>query len=317
MAAEAEGTGKGRFTNSNQDRVSVGTLVTQVAEVIAALPSISGGGGEDRSEAIVGTLLGVISGLSKVARDHAQLERAAAREQEAVRLLNKFKKVAKQQQEVIEMHDSKLKEAEENALIRHPSPPPPVPAPMTTYASVNTDLTQAYILQMERDCDLQKTTLEALREKSSRCNWLEEQLRSSVAQTRKLRLVVKRAQGVIEAQKTMLDGMEETLRKQKSRTPSRENTPSRASAVVRALSGAPGVPTFPTMPSRPTPEVDDDPPEEEQSALSSPSASDDEGGGNDVDGDTFESQEEEEFRQDSVDVSTSFDLIQLHYRQNA
>ena len=315
----------------------VGALVARVAEVIAILPSITNGT-DRKGDAVIETLLSVISGLSKVARNHAHLEKLAAREQEASRLLSKFKKVARQQQEVIELHEAKLKDSATAQLqveeqlqqlrLQQLAPPPPAPVPVSRDAQINTEVTHFAIAQMEHDCSLLTATLEALREKSAKCERLDEALRINVAQNRKLRIVVKRAQGVIEAQKVLLDGMDEYRRRAKSRTPSRESTPVREKFpqqrhTLRSRSAAPETP--PQFPPIHQQEDDFELDQQEYEDEGEEGSSDPDGQGvGESEGQDFDDDEsaravwesQSELGSREIEVESSFDLIQMHYGRN-
>lgn len=240
--------------SSLQHQEQISTLVSRVAEVIAVVSTSNSR--NVKTESVVASLLEIISGLTKLARTVSHLEGHVEREQEATRLLKKFKKVAKQQQVVIELHEASLKDAE-IAHFQHLQQVQQLqrelrPAPVTASTQVNTDLTIALIADMEGSSSRMVSTLRDLKEKDSQCDQLDEQVRSSVAMNRKLRIVVKRAQGVIEAQRVLLDSMADA-RKRGGGTPSRENTPVRIpSRHIQSHRAAPTViqtslPLFPNL----------------------------------------------------------------------
>ena len=235
----------------HQEQIS--TLVARVAEVIAVVSTSNSS--NVKTEAVVASLLEIISGLTKLARTVSHLEGHVEREQEATRLLKKFKKVAKQQQELIELHEASIKDAE-IARFQHLQQVQQLQqelrsAPVTASTQVNTDLTIALIANMEGSSSMMVSTLKDLKERNSQCSQLDEQLRSSVAENRKLRIVVKRAQGVIEAQRVLLDSMADA--RKRGGAPSREHTPVRIpSRHIQSLRAAPtaiqtSLPLFPNL----------------------------------------------------------------------
>jgi len=320
----------------------IGALVSRVAEVIAVIPSISSDD-EGKSEGAIASLLDVISVLSRMARSGSQWEKLAFREHESSRLLKKFKRVAKQQQEVIELHEANLKEAEQARLQRSESER----RNPTSDTATNTDCTHSNILKMEKDNSLLRETLLALREKETKLSQLEERLRGSLVENRKLRLVIKRAQGVIEAQTGLLANYAEAKKREKASkvsTPSRENTPIRLGFSERPkLAGnspsevqenaEPLVRSFPSNVGSDEHEVDEDywsksahfDHREKGIDITREEENEDEDEENEEeDEDEVEEDEEEEEERISeerisgeINLGESFDLIQMHYSPNS
>ena len=205
--------------------VTAGQLINALAEAIARLSLGSSSGGDgDAAAAVVESLVGVIAGLSKLARETSSaVYQSTVREQEAQSMLAKFKKIAKQQKELIDLHEAQRREEAEMRLA--PSPPP-IP---TMDTGTSTDLSGALLAQQLEDGIRLRATLVQLDEKEALCAQLEEKLLGRVVENRRLKIVVKHAQEVIESQKVLLDEMREARKRRdflsKSRTPSRENTP--------------------------------------------------------------------------------------------
>lgn len=188
-------------------------LITRIAEVISILPSLSNTNKDgSRVDAVIESLLSVISGLSKMTRDtNLQFQRFASREQDAVRLLSKFKKIAKQQKDIIELREAAHQEALLAQQLQPPSPPPPPPPPPkpTTHdASISTTLSGTELDRIERENAARPMDAEKLEEKEDACHHLTEQVRVLTAENKKLRLVVQRSQEVIDAQQVLMDRME-------------------------------------------------------------------------------------------------------------
>jgi len=312
----------------------IGVLVSRVAEVIAVIPSISSDD-EGKSEGAIASLLDVISVLSRMARSGSQWEKLASREHETSRLLKKFKRVAKQQQEVIELHEATLKETEQARLQRSEfdrrNP--------TNETATNTDCTYSNILKMEKDNSCLRETLLALGEKETKLSQLEERLRGSFVENRKLRLVIKRAQGVIEAQRGLLGNYAEAKKREKTSkvgTPSRENTPIRRFSSRPKLAGnSPSeaqeiaeqvVRSFPSYVGSGEPEVEEDHWSKStcfdgrEKGIDITEDEDEEGDEEEeVEGEEEEEEEEEEEGRISgeINLGESFDLIQMHYSPNS
>jgi hypothetical protein len=187
---------------------------------------LSNGNGNGEAEVVVESLVGVIAGISRIARDTSTaVQQSTSREQEALKMLDKFKSIAKQQKDLIDLHEAQRREEAETRIAVQP--PPPI---STAEAGSGTELSGHLIEKLIEDEAKLRVTLDRLDEKEILCAQLEEKLLSKVVENRKLKLVVKHAQGVIEAQKVLLDDMRDARKSRgyifgRSRTPSRENTP--------------------------------------------------------------------------------------------
>lgn len=206
--------------------VTAGQLINVLAEAIARLSLCNNSGEGDVAAAVVESLVGVIAGLSRLARETSSaIHQSNTREHDALSMLAKFKKIAKQQKELIDLHEAKRREEAENHLAVQPPPPPP---PITTMdTGTSTDLTGELIAQQIEDGIRLRATMVKLDEKEAVCAQLEEKLMGRVVENRRLKIVVKHAQEVIESQKVLLDEMRDARKRgflSKSHTPSRENT---------------------------------------------------------------------------------------------
>ena len=225
--------------------VTAGQLINVLAEAIARLSHCDNSGEGDVAAAVVESLVGVIAGLSRLARETSSAVRQSnTREHDALSMLAKFKKIAKQQKDLIDLHEAKRREEAEKHLAIQPPPPPP---PITTMdTGTSTDLTGGLIAQQIEDGIRLRATMVKLDEKEAVCAQLEEKLMGRVVENRRLKIVVKHAQEVIESQKVLLDEMRDARKRgflSKSHTPSRENTAEKLKKSEPLLSASSSTPS--------------------------------------------------------------------------
>jgi len=310
--------------------VTAGQLINALAEAIArlSLGSSSGGDGE-AATAVVESLVGVIAGLSRLARETSSaVYQSTVREQEAHSMLAKFKKIAKQQKELIDLHEAQRKE---EAEMRVAAQPPPSPPPITTMETgTSTDLSGVLLAQQLEDGIRLRATLVQLDEKEALCAQLEEKLLGRVVENRRLKIVVKHAQEVIESQKVLLDEMREARKRRdflsKSRTPSRENTPT--TQMRRAENSEPPSSAF-TPSTISFPYVGEDPFKEEEEANHEKEDEEEEEEEEEGEWEEVEERSHREYSEDesereihwqqngteTISIDSSFDLIQEFYQK--
>lgn len=310
--------------------VTAGQLINALAEAIArlSLGSSSGGDGE-AAAAVVESLVGVIAGLSRLARETSSaVYQSTVREQEAQSMLAKFKKIAKQQKELIGLHEAQRREEAEMRLAAQPPPsPPPIP---TMDTGTSTDLSGALLAQQLEDGIRLRATLVQLDEKEALCAQLEEKLLGRVVENRRLKIVVKHAQEVIESQKVLLDEMREARKRRdflsKSRTPSRENTPTTQMRRAEKLENSEPPSSAFTPSTISFPYVGEDPFKEEEEANheKEDEEEEEEGEWEEVEERSHREYSEDESEREihwqqngteTISIDSSFDLIQEFYQK--
>ena len=166
-------------------------MIGDVAGCISTLTAK--GFNEDSKTVIVDSLLSVISNITKYSRHmELQLELGVSREHEAVRLLEKFKKIAKQQKTVIDT----MSDRESKRL-----------AITTSVVETNTSLTSSDMMAQEDEMRREITALrERLARRTEECRKIGSALKKSEKSEKKLRRVVQRSQEIMYAQEALLQG---------------------------------------------------------------------------------------------------------------
>lgn len=206
--------------------------VSRIASVLSLLTELSGGGGsESKLDEATDSLVHVISRLTRFSREtNAQLHQLREREEEASRLLTKFKKVARHQKDVIDTLEALESERREAAVSRPELALPqaaPVPTVVSqTNSSSNTDLTHTEVGKMEYDAGQLQRQSALLCERDAQLAAMAKQLHKRDEECGRLRIMLRRAEGVIEAQRGLVDELEEAARKNRAGR-SRVSTPSR------------------------------------------------------------------------------------------
>lgn len=179
------------------------TLIHQELDVKQVIGDVAGsiamltakGFNEETKTAIVDNLLSVISNITKYSRQmELQVELGTSREHEAIRLLEKFKKIAKQQKTII---DAMTEEERQRSAIK------------TISVDTNTSLTGVDMIAQE---DELTNEISALRDRLTRrmeeCRKLGSALKKSEKSEKKLRRIVQRSQEIMQAQEALMQGSE-------------------------------------------------------------------------------------------------------------
>ena len=203
--------------DNHEDRCA--ECLTHIAGVLSELsrgaPVTSG---DIKLDAITDRLVAVISILSKISREASsqvnKLRETEKREHEAMRVLGKFKKVARQQKNLIEALEAERREI------------PPLPlAPTCSARSTNTDIAQCDMLRMSEDVRMLQRQLVLLSERDLQLAALTKDLKRREEENGRLRIILKRAEGVIEAQHVLVDELEAEARRNRPGPRSLLSTP--------------------------------------------------------------------------------------------
>lgn len=173
--------------------------ITQViGEVAGCISTLTAKGfNEDSKTAIVDHLLGVISNVTKYSRHmELQIELGVSREHEAIRLLEKFKKIAKQQKTMI---DTMSEHEKKRSSIT------------TSAVDTNTSLTGNDMVAQEDELRKEIATLcDRLARRTEECRKLGGALKKSEKSEKKLRRIVQRSQEIMHAQEALMQGPDRT-----------------------------------------------------------------------------------------------------------
>lgn len=181
---------------STHKDLDITQVIGDVASNIALLTAK--GFNEDSKTAIVDSLLGVISSITKYSRHmELEIELGTSREHEAIRLLEKFKKIAKQQKTVI---DAMSEEERRRSAIQ------------TTAVDTNTSLTGVDMIAQEDELTREISVLrDRLTRRTDECRKLGLALKRSDKSEKKLRRIVQRSHEIMQAQEALMQGNDRAM----------------------------------------------------------------------------------------------------------